>query len=363
MGPEDAVLKITMVNKRKIRILFATFNKGVAGPQICLDGLLENERFKSEVWFRVWYVPDLYRGYFGKIKLFRDCWRKISQKKFDKIYINEDLNLAALLVLNFRLLGFSNLIVKSNNSKYYPNDKSWKPVLYRTIVRLLAKQKIAISQGASVAMYGRNAKNVTFIQDFIDFEKLSEESFIDSPISHVMAQTSFMFGCVGRFAEQKRQDLVILALAKLIDKGVDARLVLIGDGTLRAEYEKLTEDLGLEGSILFTGEVENIAPYYRSLIDVLLVPSLYEGQGRIVAEAQLFGLPVVVSDGVPDIAFLTKESVYRVGSFCEDDWANAMEERVRKAPERNSVTLGAALAHPGLAMESGVAKVLKLIKD
>ena len=351
-----------MMTGKKIRILFATFGKGTAGPQRWLEGLLADERFQAEIRYSVWYVPDLYRGVFGKLKLLRDCRKKISSENFDKIYISEDLNLTALLVLSFRLLGFSNLIVQSHNSKYYPDEKSWKPLSYRTIVRLLAKQKIALSQGASVAMYGPNAKNVTFIQDFIDFEKLWEESFLESPISHVPPQTSFMFGCVGRLAEQKKQDLAILALAKMVDKGIDARLVLIGDGTLKAEYEKLTEELGLEGRVIFTGEVENIAPYYRNLIDVLLVPSLYEGQGRIVAEAQLFGLPVVVSNGVPDIAFLTEENVYRVGSFSEDDWADVMEERIRKAPERNSINLAVALAHPGLAMESGVAKVLKLIK-
>ena len=351
-----------MTTNKKIHILFATFGKDAAGPQRWLEGLLEDERFQSEVCYSVWYVPDLYRGVFGKIKLLRDCRRKISSKKFDKIYISHDLNLAALLVLNYRLLGFSALIVHSHTAKFYANERSLKPLSYQAIVRFLATQKIAVSEEASRAMYGENAKNVAIIPAFIDFESLWQKSLEPIPHRKVDDQPSFIFGCVGRLSEQKNQDLVIRALAKMRDKGIDTRLVIIGDGKLRTGYEKLTEELGLQGRVIFAGAVENIAPYYRSFIDVLLVPSLYEGQGRIVAEAQLFGLPVVVSHSVPDIAFLTEESVYRVESYSEDEWVGVMEERVRKAPERNSVNLEVALSHPSLAMKSGVDMVLRVIK-
>ena len=324
---------------------------------------MEDEKFQSEVCYSVWHVPDLYRGVFGKIKLLRDCRREISSKKFDKIYISHDLNLAALLVLNYRLLGFAALIVHSHAAKFYANERSLKALSYQVIVRFLAKQKIAVSEEASRAMYGANAKNVAIIPAFIDFESLWQKSL--EPIPHHKSddQPSVIFGCVGRLSEEKNQALVIRALAKMREKGLDTQLVIIGGGKLRAGYEKLTEELGLQDHVLFAGEVENIAPYYRSFIDVLLVPSLYEGQGRIVAEAQLFGLPVVVSHSVPDIAFLTGENVYRVGSYSEDDWVGVMEERVRKAPERNSLNLEMALSHPNLAMKSGVDKVLRVIKS
>ena len=352
-----------MTNNKKINILFATFGKDASGPQRWLQGLLEDERFKSEVSSSIWHVPDLYRGVFGKIKLLRDCRRKICSKKFDKIYISQDLNLAALLVLNYRLLGFSALIVHSHAARFYANERSIKALAYQVIVRFLSTQKIAVSEEASRAMYGENAKNVLIIPAFIDFESLWQESL--EPIPHHKAdhQPSLIFGCIGRLSEEKNQTLAIRALAKMREKGLDTQLVIIGGGKLRAGYQKLTEELGLQGCVLFTGEVGNIAPYYRSFIDVLLVPSLYEGQGRIVAEAQLFGLPVVVSPSVPEIAFLTEKNVYRVGSYSEDEWAGVMEERARQAPERNGMNLEIALRHPDLAMGSGVEKVLGVIKN
>lgn len=324
--------------------------------------MLEDKRFQSEVSFSVWYVPDLYRGIFGKIKLLRDSRKQIHGKKIDKIYISHDLNLAALLVFSYRLLGFSALIVHSHAAKFYANERSLKARIYQVIVRHLAKQKIAVSEGASRAMYGADAKDVAIIPAFIDFKSLWQKSFEPISLHKTDHQASVIFGCVGRLSEEKNQALAIRALAKVREKGLDARLVIIGGGTLRAGYEKLSEELGLQDCVLFTGEVENVAPYYRSSIDVLLVPSLYEGQGRIVAEAQLFGLPVIASDAVPGIAFLTSKSVYRVGSFSEDEWAGAMQERVRKAPEKNNIDLVIALSHPLLAMGSGVEKVLEIIK-
>jgi len=347
-----------MTANKKMHILFATFGKGIGGPQRWLEGLLENEKFRLEVRCSVWYVPDLYRGVVGKIKLLRDCRRKISSEKFDKIYINQDLNLAALLVLNFRLLGFSDLIVHSHAPKFYSNERSLKPLSYQIITRFLTKQKIAVSEDASVAMYGKNVKNVTIIPAFIDFKKLWRKSSENIPTFHSINHQLVTFGCVGRLSKEKNQGLIIRSLAIMREKGIDAQLIIVGEGKLRHEYEKLTEALDLEDRVIFTGEVENVAPYYRNIINILLVPSLYEGVIRTVAEAQLFGLPVVVSDAVTDATFLTKESVYRVGSYREDSWALAMEERVRNAPEKNSMNLEIALAHPTLAMNSGVNKIL-----
>lgn len=347
-----------VMTNNKIRVLFVTFGAGAAGPQRWLEGLLGDERFQSEICYDVWYIPDSYGGVFGKVKLLRDCRRKISSKDFDKIYISHDLNLAALLTLNFRLLGFSDLIVYSHNSRFYANEKSFKSLSYQTIVRFLAKQKIAVSEGSSIAMYGANARNVAIIPAFIDFESLWEKSLEHIPYRKTDNQPSVIFGCVGRLSEQKNQNLIIGALARIRDKGVNAYVVLIGDGQLRSKYEEQARALGLKDYVIFVGEVENVAPYYRNFIDVLLVPSLYEGVVRIVAEAQLFGLPLIVSDAVTDEAFLIRECIYRVGSYSEDDWASAMEELAKNAPEKNSMNLESALGHPLLAMNSGVEKVL-----
>lgn len=352
-----------MAVEKKTCVLFITFGGGASGPQRWAARLLKNKTFNSEVLIHVWHIADLYRGITGKIKLFADCKEKLSLRNFDKVYISQDLNMAALLTLNFRLLGFSDLIVHSHASKFYSNDRSVKPQFYQKIVRFLVRQKVAVSQGASIAMFGKDGGNVTIVPAFIDFKKLWDDSIKDVPSVQVSDKVSFFFGCVGRFSQEKNQQLIIRALAKIREKNIDAGLILIGDGKLRSECEKLALDKGLENHVVFTGEIDNTALYYRNLINVLLVPSLYEGQGRTIAEAQFFNLPVVVSSVVPQIAFLTDECVYRIDSLSEVDWAEVMEERIKKAPERNSLNMEMVLNHPDLAMESGVAKVLKLIKS
>lgn len=212
-------------------------------------------------------------------------------------------------------------------------------------------------------MFGENAQDITLLPAFIDFEKMWQSASENLSLPADFHRYSITFGSVGRVEREKNQGLIIRCLAKLQEKGVDASLVIIGEGGLRPKYEKLVDELDLNDRVYFSGEVDNVAPFYRNVLDVLLVPSLYEGVIRTVPEAQLFGLPVVVSDAVTDSTFLTRECVYRVKSYDEEDWLAAMKERADKAPEKNGMTLERAMAHPTLAIDGGVKKLLRHLVD
>lgn len=105
-------------------------------------------------------------------------------------------------------------------------------------------------------------------------------------------------GYVGRLTNQKGVHVLLRAVAK--EPAV--RLVIVGDGPERAEYETLANTLGLANRVTFRGFVDNddLPNLYRSF-DVLVQPSLdtpgiIEQFGRVVGEAQAVGTAVVVSD-------------------------------------------------------------------
>ncbi|MFN5539212.1 MAG: glycosyltransferase family 4 protein [Candidatus Melainabacteria bacterium] len=101
---------------------------------------------------------------------------------------------------------------------------------------------------------------------------------------------------VGRFAEPKRQDLLIQTFAKLnleIRNKVD--LLFAGNGPLLSESEQLAEQLGLKNQIHFLGEIRNISDLLNS-VDVLVLLSDREGLPISILEAMRAGLPVVASD-------------------------------------------------------------------
>jgi glycosyltransferase involved in cell wall biosynthesis len=96
--------------------------------------------------------------------------------------------------------------------------------------------------------------------------------------------------CVGRFAEQKGQDL-LLALWPAVTSAVpDAQLVLVGDGPGRAAAQA-----SAPASVTFTGGRDDAAEFFAAA-DVVAVPSRWEGGPLVPLEAMAMGRPVVGFD-------------------------------------------------------------------
>lgn len=92
------------------------------------------------------------------------------------------------------------------------------------------------------------------------------------------------------------------------------------------EGERMEEEIrqvGLEGSIKFMG-IRNDIPNIMSASDILVFPSLYEGLGMVVVEAQANGLPIIMSENIPVEAVVFNELVTirklsgGIDSWCED---------------------------------------------
>ncbi len=113
----------------------------------------------------------------------------------------------------------------------------------------------------------------------------------------------FVVGWVGRMTAVKRTDLVVRAFRALVDdRGVDARLLLVGDGPDRDDLERLAHDLGVIKRCLFLGYQEDVARFYDA-IDVLFLPSVNEGTPVSVIEALAASRPAVATrvGGTPDV--------------------------------------------------------------
>jgi glycosyltransferase involved in cell wall biosynthesis len=110
-----------------------------------------------------------------------------------------------------------------------------------------------------------------------------------------------LVGDVARLARQKDHRTLLAAMATVRREHPDARLVLVGDGELRAELEQLAAGLGLEGSVLFTGARDDV-PDLLASFDVFAHAARYEGFCLAVVEAQAAGIPVVATavGGVPE---------------------------------------------------------------
>jgi glycosyltransferase involved in cell wall biosynthesis len=102
---------------------------------------------------------------------------------------------------------------------------------------------------------------------------------------------------VGRLVKQKDLPALLRAAVLVRRKRLDARFVLVGGGDQDEPARRLAAELGLGDGLLFTGPVPHQAvPGYYAACDVFALPSRYEGNARVLAEAGASGRPVVTAD-------------------------------------------------------------------
>lgn len=105
----------------------------------------------------------------------------------------------------------------------------------------------------------------------------------------------FCVGWVGRMAAIKQPDDVLRTIRELRDRGVDAALILVGDGPERAGMEERANALDLVERVHFVGFQNDVGPWFHAF-DVLLLTSRNEGTPVSAIEALASGRPVVATD-------------------------------------------------------------------
>jgi glycosyltransferase involved in cell wall biosynthesis len=114
-----------------------------------------------------------------------------------------------------------------------------------------------------------------------------------------------VFVCVARFAPQKAHDVLLRGFAGLLERGVDARLWLVGDdpfGDGRVRAEALARELELCDAVRFLG-IRRDVPNLVAAADVFTMTSLWEGLGLVFLEAMAAGRPVLATrvSAVPEV--------------------------------------------------------------
>lgn len=99
---------------------------------------------------------------------------------------------------------------------------------------------------------------------------------------------------VGRLVQQKGFDVLLRAIGLLHHRGTRVRLIILGDGPLRAELEAVARELGIANSVALLGFVDNPRRYLQGC-DVFVLASRSEGFGLALTEAMSLGKPVIAT--------------------------------------------------------------------
>ena len=270
------------INKKKIQFDFICDKK-----ELCFE-----DEIKSMKGI-VYKVPNVKRN---PIQYYRAIRKIIKENKYKIVHINmlSMANILPIIVANKEKV--PHIILHSHNTGT-PKGLLRKILdkFNKNIAIKKATDYFACSKLAGEWLY-KGKVNFKVINNAIDVQKFQFDEERRNHIRKALGiDRNFVVGHIGRFSEQKNHKFLVRMFAELVKKVENAKLLLIGEGELKLEIQKMIEDLKIKNNVIMLEPKSNIQDYYQAM-DVFVLPSKFEGLGIVLVEAQANGLPCVYSD-------------------------------------------------------------------
>jgi glycosyltransferase involved in cell wall biosynthesis len=220
-----------------------------------------------------------------------------------------------------------------NDLSHLRAKQPWKRRLYWDLLKWWIDRYttfgLACSRRAAADMFGSDWQSDRRWQilycglDLTTFQEKVDPAQVRAELG--IPQDAFIIGHIGRFEPAKNHQFLVKIIAEIAKQEPKVRLLLIGYGSLRGEIEDRVAKLGLTDKVVFAGTRSDVPRLMLDAMDVFLFPSLYEGLGLVLIEAQAAGLPCILSDVVPEEADVVKPLMQRLSlSQSASEWAEAV---------------------------------------
>lgn len=146
--------------------------------------------------------------------------------------------------------------------------------------------------------------------------------------SHRISNNTILIGHIGRFDHQKNHPFLLELVKEIKNQQKEMKLLCVGEGHLKQPFLKSVKEHQLDSLIEVIHPVQDIEKYY-SAFDVFVLPSLFEGFGYVLIEAQYNGLTCVSSSQVPLETNITKENRYVSLNAPLRDWLEKIESSAK----------------------------------
>lgn len=188
------------------------------------------------------------------------------------------------------------VVITIHNYLFYGNKISKK--LYEKFLKLFWRYfNIIIVVSEDLKRYleerGVKSKKIRVVYNGIEIEKLEEIN---------RKKEYKLVGTVSRFVPEKGIIYLVRAIPEVIEEIKNVRFIIIGEGPEYKKIEKEIEKLNLQNFLEILPYQKDISSFLKNL-DLLVVPSIFEGAGMIILEAMANRLPVVATKvgGIPEI--------------------------------------------------------------
>lgn len=158
--------------------------------------------------------------------------------------------------------------------------------------------RFACSKFAGEWLFGK-AAHFEVVYNAIDLDRFcfNAEARAQARADLGLVGNQFVVGHVGRFTAQKNHAFLIDVFTEVAKRRDDAVLLLVGTGEAGASVKALVDERGLTDRVKFLGQRSDVNRLYQAF-DAFVLPSLYEGLCLVGVEAQVSGLPCLLSDTI-----------------------------------------------------------------
>lgn len=227
----------------------------------------------------------------GTFKYWNGLRRLIEKNQYDAVHIHGNSHTVVLELLAAKVAGCVVRIVHSHTTTCMHVVVS---KLLTLPFNLLYTNGLACGEAAGRWMFGKRKFTVinngvdTCLYSFDDRKRLALRKGLGWERCKVI-------GHVGSMVKTKNHRFIIEVFKELYEQDGTFRLLLIGDGSLRSEIEDIINKYCLQNIICMTGNISNVSDYLNAM-DMVLMPSLFEGLPLTLIEQQANGLRCIVSD-------------------------------------------------------------------
>ncbi len=187
--------------------------------------------------------------------------------------------------------------------------------------------------------------------DMSRFLRLPDKAVIRNKFN--IPENSVLIGGLGRFERQKGFDVLLQAAA--ICKNPDIRFILGGYGPEENNLRRLSVELGLTERMIFAG-YQHAAEDFLPALDIMVMPSRWEGMPMVLLESMASGLPVVAS-GINSISEVVEDGMQGILVTPDSplELARGIERLAQNPDQRNSMGAAARIRAADFSIERMVA--------
>lgn len=243
-------------------------------------------------------------------------YRIIRKNKYDIVHVHGSSALLVIEMFIAKIAGVKVRIAHSRNTKCnnVKVDKLLRKAFYKFTTDYFACGKEAgewlfENNEFTIIPNGKNIKQFEF--------SIQKREEIRNKFN---LNNKLVIGHVGRINHQKNHEFLIDIFYEVKKLNSNTALILVGDGELRDSIKEKIERLGLINDVIMTGEVNNANEIMQGM-DVMVMPSLYEGLPNVVIEAQISGLPCVISDTITRECKITDRVSFESLESSKEVWA------------------------------------------